>query len=499
MGIIARLALPFSKYISRKLLKESNNAISIQENILKSLIKKAANTKFGTDHGFNSIKTYEDFKAAVPVRDYEALRTYIEAAYEGEKNVFWPGRPLYWAKTSGTTSGIKYIPISRNSISYHISSARNALLCYIAETGNANFLDGKLIFLSGSPVLNYHKKVAIGRLSGIVNHHIPAYLRKNQLPSLETNCVEDWEKKVDKIIEETEKQKMTLISGIPPWIQMYFDKLHNRHGELIKDIFPHFSLLVHGGVNFEPYRMKMEASIGKKIDSIETYPASEGFIAFQNSQEDNSLLLLCNNGIFYEFIPVDEFFSENPTRISLKDIELNKNYVLIMNTNAGLFAYNIGDTIKFVSKSPYKIMVTGRLKHYISAFGEHVISEEVEQALLSTAFQQNVKIVEFTVAPQVNPIEGGLPYHEWFIEFENLPFDVGTFSRKLDGEMQLKNIYYCDLIDGKILKTLKVRALKPGSFIDFMREEGKLGGQNKLPRLSNNREIADKLKKYFIK
>jgi hypothetical protein len=476
MGLKAFLAKPLAAYISAKVKKDASNALSDQDKILNKLVQKASQTVFGKAHGFSQIKTYEQYKQQVPVRDYEELRTFIDQAVAGGKDVLWPGKPLYWSKTSGTTSGIKYIPLTKDSIPYHINAARNALLCYIAETGNADFVDGKLIFLSGSPVLEDKNGIPVGRLSGIVNHHVPQYLRRNQMPSYPTNCIDDWEQKVEAIVEETFNQNMTLISGIPPWVQMYFDKLTAKSGgKKIKDIFAHFNLFVYGGVNFEPYRAKIEESIGKKIDTIETYPASEGFIAYQDSQKEKGLLLLTNNGMFYEFIPVDEFFNKNPTRVSLKDIELNKNYAIILNTNAGLFGYNIGDTIKFISKNPYRILVTGRIKHYISAFGEHVIGEEVEYALLSVAKQEGVEIVEFTVAPQVTPPEGGLPYHEWFVEFGKQPEKIEQFARKVNDALGTQNVYYKDLTKGNIVRPLVIRILNKNAFIDYMRGEGKLG------------------------
>jgi hypothetical protein len=494
MGIKSTIAKLFAKYIVIKVKKDAANALNTQEQIFIHLITTAAQTKFGKDHHFAKIKSYEDYKNTVPIKDYEGLKPYFDNMVAGEKDVLWPGKPLYFAKTSGTTSGVKYIPISKESIPYHINSARNALLCYIAETGNANFIDGKLIFLSGSPTLQKKNGVYTGRLSGIVNHHVPNYLRKNQMPSYPTNCIEDWETKVDAVVEETLKQNMTLISGIPPWVQMYFDKLSERSGgKKMKDLFPNFNLFVYGGVNFEPYRAKIEESIGKKIDTIETYPASEGFIAYQDSQKAKGLLLLTNNGMFYEFIPSDEFYNEKPTRISLKDVELNKNYVLILNTNAGLFGYNIGDTVKFISKEPYRILVTGRIKHFISAFGEHVIGEEVEYALMGIAKKHQVEVIEFTVAPNVNPKEGGLPYHEWFIEFGKKPENLLQFALEVDDALQQKNIYYKDLINGNILKPLVIQPLPHNAFIKYMKSEGKLGGQNKVPRLSNDRKIADKL------
>ena len=494
MGIKSLLAKPFAKYISKQVKQESLDALAYQQKTFAYLMQNLAKTAFGKHHHITPQTTYLQFKQNVPVRDYEGLKPYFDRLVEGEADVFWPGKPIYFAKTSGTTSGVKYIPITKDSIPFHINSARNALLCYIAETGNADFVDGKLIFLSGSPTLDTKNGIFTGRLSGIVNHHVPQYLRKNQMPSYTTNCIEDWETKVDAVVDETLHANMTLISGIPPWVQMYFDKLSERSGgKKMKDIFPNFNLFVYGGVNFEPYRAKIEQSIGKKIDTIETYPASEGFIAYQDSQTANGLLLLTNNGMFYEFIPVDEFFNENPTRISLADVELHKNYAIILNTNAGLFGYNIGDTVKFVSKNPYRIVVTGRIKHYISAFGEHVIGEEVEHALLSVAKKYGIEITEFTVAPQVNPTDGNLPYHEWFVEFASPPPQLNTFALEVDQALQEKNIYYKDLISGGILRPLVLNQLPKNAFINYMKSEGKLGGQNKVPRLSNDRKIADKL------
>lgn len=474
--------------------KWKNRSVEVQHGVMLRLVDEARHTVFGQDHAFNTISSYDDFKKNVPIRDYEDLRPYIERVVSGEKDVLWKGKPAYLAKTSGTTSGVKYIPISKESMPEHIKAARNALLTYIHETGKVDFVNGKMIFLQGSPVLAEKHGVATGRLSGIVAHHIPQYLQKNRLPSYETNCIEDWEEKVDAIVEETFHEDMTLISGIPPWVQMYFDRLSAKaDGKKIKDIFKNFNLFVYGGVNYEPYRQRMEETIGKKIDSIETYPASEGFIAYQDSQTEKGLLLLTNAGMFYEFIPADEYFNERPRRLSLAEVELDTNYALILNTNAGLWGYSIGDTIRFVSKNPYRIVVTGRIKHYISAFGEHVIGEEVESALLEAASEYHVEVTEFTVAPQVTPVNGELPYHEWFVEFATPPQDMEAFSRRVDEAMQKKNIYYFDLIEGNILRPLVIRSLAKGAFQQYMKSEGKLGGQNKVPRLSNDRKIAEGL------
>ena len=467
-------------------------AVADQQSLFQQLIKTALKTEFGKDHDFANIKSHEDFVKRVPLRDYEAFKPYIEKIKEGKHNILWKGQPIYFAKTSGTTSGVKYIPITKESIPNHINTARNALLCYMAETGNSKFADGKLIFLSGSPELERVGGIPTGRLSGIVNHHVPKYLRSNQLPSFTTNCIEEWEEKLDKIVEETIRQDMTLISGIPPWMQMYFDRLIERSGKKVGELFPHFSVMVQGGVNFEPYKAKLYESIGRPVDCIELFPASEGFFAFQDSQKEPGLLLNSNSGIFFEFVPAAEIFNENPTRLTLRDVKVGENYALIISSNAGLWGYNIGDTVKFVSTNPYRLVVTGRTKHFISAFGEHVIGEEVEASLLQAANEEHIHITEFTVAPRIST-DAGKSFHEWFIEFENKPEDIAAFARKIDDNLRNRNVYYDDLIAGNILQQLKISPIQKNGFIDYMKSIGKLGGQNKVPRLSNDRTIADGL------
>lgn len=492
MGIRSFFGKPFAKFIASQTKKWALRPAESQQKQFDNLIAKGSKTVFGKDHDFENISSYEDFKARVPIRDYEQLKPYIERMVAGEKDILWPGKPIYLSKTSGTTSGVKYIPITKDSIPNHFVSARNAVLEYVAETGKADFLDGKLIFLSGSPELDKKNGIHVGRLSGIVNHHVPSYLRTNQMPSYDTNCIDDWESKLEKIIDETIDENMTLISGIPPWVQMYFERIQaRRDDQKIKDIFPNFNMFVYGGVNFAPYRAKLFETIGREIPSIETYPASEGFIAYQNVQNDPGLLILLNSGIFFEFIPADEYFNENPTRLKIDQVELNKNYALIINSNAGLWGYSIGDTVKFVSKEPYKLLVTGRIKHFISAFGEHVIGEEVEKAMKLTCSKfPETELIEFTVAPNVTPKEG-LPLHEWYIEFAKKPSDLAAFEKELNLQLQQLNTYYDDLITGSILQGLKVIDLKKNSFINYMKSQGKLGGQNKVPRLSNDRKIAD--------
>jgi hypothetical protein len=497
MNIKSILAKPFANFINRQIQRDKQNAVKDQISHFNSLIKSAQQTQFGKEHSFASIKNHEDFVNLVPIRDYEMFKSYIEEIKKGKQNVLWKGKPIYFAKTSGTTSGVKYIPITKDSIHNHINTARNALLSYMAETGKTDFASGKLIFLSGSPELERIGDIPTGRLSGIVNHHVPKYLRSNQLPSFETNCIEEWETKLDKIVDETINQNMSLISGIPPWMQMYFDRLTQRSGKKIGDLFPNLQVLVQGGVNFEPYRAKLMESIGREIDIVELFPASEGFFAFQDSQKEKGLLLNTNSGIFFEFVPVEEIHQEKPTRLTIENVKIGVNYALIISNNAGLWAYNIGDTVKFVSLDPYRIIVSGRIKHFISAFGEHVIGEEVEQAMLATLESCGGKITEFTVAPFVSQ-NNGKSYHEWFVEFEKEPNDLTDFSLKLDQMMQQKNVYYEDLITGNILAPLKITHIRKDGFVDYMKSIGKLGGQNKVPRLSNDRKIAEGMADFYL-
>lgn len=494
MSIKSFAAKLFAQYVHNKVQAWATKPVETQEKVFRDLIEQAQNTQFGKDHDFANIKTFQDFAAKVPIRDYEQLRPYVDRVVKGEENILWKGKPIYFAKTSGTTSGAKYIPLTNESMPYHIEAARNAILSYIRETGKADFVNGKMIFLQGSPILEEKNGIKLGRLSGIVAHFVPKYLQKNRMPSWETNCIEDWETKVDAIVEETFNENMTVISGIPSWVQMYFEKLQQKGNKPVGEIFKNFNLFIYGGVNYEPYRAKFENLIGRKVDAIELFPASEGFFAYQDSQKEKGMLLLLNSGIFYEFVKAEEFFTENPRRYTIGEVELGVNYVLLLSTNAGLWAYNIGDTVQFTSLQPYRVIVSGRIKHYISAFGEHVIGKEVESALQEAMEGTNVRVNEFTVAPQITPNEG-LPYHEWFIEFENEPENLEDFALKIDQAMRKQNTYYDDLIVGNVLRTVVITKVAKNGFQEYMKSIGKLGGQNKLPRLANDRKIAD----FFVK
>ena len=494
MSLKSIAAKLFSQKVFKTTQKWAQNPVETQQAVFASLIQQAKNTQFGKDHHFDTIKTFADFAKQVPIREYEDLKPYIEKIIKGQEDVLWKGKPLYFAKTSGTTSGAKYIPLTKESMPYHIEAARNAILHYIHQTGKADFVTGKMIFLQGSPILQEKNGIQLGRLSGIVAHFVPKYLQKNRMPSWETNCIEDWETKVNAIVNETIDQDMAVISGIPSWVQMYFERLQEKTNKPVGEIFKNFNLFIYGGVNYEPYRAKFENLIGRKVDSIELFPASEGFFAYQDSQTEKGMLLLLNAGIFYEFIKSDEFHSQNPKRYTIGEVELGVNYVLIISTNAGLWGYNIGDTVQFTSLLPYRVIVSGRIKHYISAFGEHVIGKEVETALKEAMQGTTITVNEFTVAPQITP-DHGLPYHEWFIEFENEPENMVVFTEAINQSMRQQNIYYDDLIVGNVLRTLVVTKVAKNGFQDYMKSIGKLGGQNKVPRLSNDRKIVDLLEK----
>lgn len=495
MSLKSLAAQIFAAFIHRKSDKWIKRPIEAQTTTFNDLINSGKNTLFGKDHDFKNIHTHADFSQRVPIRDYEALKNYIVKAVEGLPDILWPGRPIYFAKTSGTTSGAKYIPITDLSMKQQVTASRNAILNYIRETGNAHFVDGKMIFLQGSPVLSEKNGIQVGRLSGISAHFVPNYLQRNRLPSWETNCIEDWEKKVDAIIEETVGEDLTVIAGIPSWVQMYFEKLKATTGKDVGELFENFQLFIYGGINYEPYRATFENLIGRKVDSIELFPASEGFFAYQNSQQEKGMLLLLNSGIFYEFVEEEAYFNENPERLTLRDVELGINYVMIISTNAGLWGYNLGDTIQFISLQPFKIIVTGRIQHFISAFGEHVIAKEVEEAMQQAIATTNARVNEFTVAPEITPQNGELPYHEWLVEFEKQPDDMKEFQLALDTSLQQQNSYYFDLITGKILQPLKITIIPKDGFKQYMQSIGKLGGQNKIKRLSNDRSVADPLLK----
>lgn len=493
----SRIVLSVAKRISSKVKRAVANPFAAQDATFNHLISRAKNTRFGREHDFHSISHYKDFKRHVPLRDYEALKPYINAIIAGESDVLWPGRPIFFAQTSGTASGNKYIPITTDFLQPYRTSAINAMCVYIAETGDAASVMGKLFYFAQNIETDRFNGVSVRPISGIAQAHTPRLFRKRFLPSDKANSINDFEKKIDISVEETVHEDVTLISGIPAWVQFYCNKLIERTGKPIKDIFPRFSLLVHGGVSIEPYRANLYNSIGKKVNTTELYPASEGFIGFQGSRKEPGLLLNLSTDIFYEFVPADEIFSASPTRVCLRDVETGVNYAAILNTSAGLWGYVLGDVIKFISKNPYRFIVAGRTAELISTAGEHLIAEDVESALADILKETGVRVIEFTVAPHSHP-ESGLPYHEWFIEFEKRPAKPAWFATRLNRLIGERNFNYRLLFEGKVILPLKIMMVSKGTFAQYMKSIGKLGGQNKVPRLSNDRKIADAMMKYVV-
>ena len=500
MSIKSTIAKLLARRETDAVMRRAMDPVATQQAVLNELVRFGGDTAFGREHRLYEVRDHAGLQHAVPLRDYEGFRPYIDRVRFGEDDVLWPGKPLYLCKTSGTTSGAKYIPITKESLRNHIGSARRALLAYIAHSGQADFVNGKMIFLQGSPVLDTHGHIPIGRLSGIVANHVPRYLLRNRMPSFRTNSIPDWETKVEAIVTETLRADMRLISGIPAWVQMYFERLLARTGNAnVKEVFPDFSLFVYGGVNYAPYRSRMETLIGGSVPSVELFPASEGFIAYQDKSHEEGLLLVLDNGIYYGFLPINadrhpglEPGSRQPRVLSIAEVVIGVQYALVLYTNAGLWGYEIGDTIKFVSLSPPRIVVTGRTKHFTSAFGEHVIAEEVEGALKDAMADAPCEVAEFTVAPQLAPAEG-LPYHEWFIEFAAAPNDRTRFEEVMDAALQRRNPYYKDLITGKVLRPLVVRSLPRGAFAGWMKARGMNDAQSKVPRLANDRKYVEGL------
>ena len=490
MGLKSIIARPYARLVTRAVMRRALDPEVTQQRVLRALLDRGAGTVFGRDHRLADVRGHADLVEAVPLRDYEGLKPWVERVVAGECDVLWPGLPLYLCKTSGTTSGAKYIPITRESLPNHIDSARRALLAHIAHSGRTNFVEGKMIFLQGSPVLDTSGVVPTGRLSGIVANHVPRYLLKNRMPSFATNSIPDWESKVEAIVGETIGEDLRLISGIPAWVQMYFERLLARTGKAsVREVFPNFSLFVYGGVNYEPYRPRMEALIGAPVPSVELFPASEGFIAYQDQGPGEGLLTVLDNGIYFGFLPMH---APDRKPLSIGEVELGKHYALVLYTNAGLWGYELGDVVRFTSLSPPRVVVTGRTKHFTSAFGEHVIAEEVEGALAEAMGAVPCEVAEFTVAPQIAPGDG-LPYHEWYIEFASRPEDMAAFAKVLDKALQRRNPYYRDLITGHVLRPLMITAVPRGGFAAWMRARGMNDAQSKVPRLANDRRYVEGL------
>jgi hypothetical protein len=490
--------LRFADLRLKRHLFSAADPATAQRKCFDHLIRCGKKTVFGREHGFDRIKTHADFVREVPIMDYEKLYPYIQRILEGEKDVLWPGRPVALASTSGTSMGpIKYIPVTKASAPAYRKTSRDSVLAYTARTGNAGVLAGKMIFMSQNPERDSVAGIPVAPISGVSMARVPRFFRKNLLPSPRVACIENWDEKMNAILDEAIEQNVTLIGGIPPWLLLFFEHIRQRTGKKVGELFPGLGVLVHGGVNFEPYQSAMEDAIGRPVDFIETYAATEGFIAFQDNVPFPGMLINLMGNLFYEFIPADEMTARNPSRLRLEEVETGQNYGILLTSTAGLWAYDIGDMVTFVSKNPYRLSVAGRSKHFISAFGEHVITEQVESALVEVLALMRLEVNDFTVSPCMKPLDGGLGYHEWFIEFKASPEKIDHFSAELDARMRQKNMIYDDLVSRKAIRPLKVRPVRRHGFKDYMDAIGRLGGQNKVPRLLNDRRVADALSRYI--
>lgn len=489
----------YSRYRVSKLHKLANNAYANQEKELLVLTQAAYNTHFGKDHSFQTIKSYRDFKKQVPISSYETLSPYIKQIHKNKVDVLWSGRPVGLGLTSGTTSGNdKRIPVTSESLKVYKRTVMDQLLSYIGTSDNAGVLFGKQLFLSSTPVVTKIHDMPVAAISGLTTHLTSSFIRSRMLPSKQVSVVVDWEEKQSAMLEECLGQDIRLVAGIPIWIQAFFDRIIEYTGKSVGEVFPNLSLIIYGGVNVTPYKQQLLKSIGRKIDFLENYVATEAFIAYQDSVEQVGMLLNLSGGIFYEFVPVEEIDFKNPTRLNLQEVKLEQSYVILLTTNGGLWAYDIGDTIKFTSLNPFRITVTGRTAHFVSAFGEHMTIEQVERVIKhACSLQADASVKEFTVAPNIK--FDNLSYHDWYIEFSHSPENRKKFTTDIDFKLKSISHIYRALRERSIIGEPKIHYMKENTFKNYMQSIGKLGGQNKVPRLQNNRNIADVLEKYCLR
>ena len=487
----------FSKRLSdlRLFIKNPENT---QEEQLNFLLEMAAYTRFGREYDFKRIKDIESFQQAVPLQNYDTLFPYIETMMQGEPDVLWHGKVKHFAKSSGTTSSrSKYIPVSQEGLEFnHYQGGKDVIAFYLHNYPDSKLLKGKTLKLGGSKKLLKHQQAYVGDLSAIMIDNMPFWANLATVPVKKTALMSDWEQKLDKIITESLRSNLTGLAGVPSWMLMFLKEVLNRTGKSnVLEVWPHLEVFFHGGVSFAPYR----DTYGKlfpsnKFHYMEIYNASEGFFALQDRKDADDLLLMLNYGIFYEFIPMSDFkgiHSENV--ISLKDVEPGVNYAMIISTNSGLWRYIIGDTVRFTSVRPYRIKITGRTKHFVNAFGEEVVIENADRAIEKAASQTGAEIKEYTLAPVYMQTDSK-GAHQWLIEFDKEPDDFEKFKKILDETLQeLNSDYAAKRYKNMTMQAPVVEKARPGLFYDWLNKQGKLGGQNKVPRLSNDRDLMEQL------
>lgn len=474
--------------------------IEVQNELLESLILKARNTEWGKKYDYKSIKSYSDYANRVPIQTYESLKPYIDRIRNGEQQILWNSDIKWFAKSSGTTTGkSKFIPVSKESlIDCHYKGGKDLLAIYHNNHPKSKLILGKTLVVGGSSQINRLENGSYtGDLSAIIMKNFPLWVEQRRVPKLADALIDNWEEKIDKMIKSTVHEDVSNISGVPSWTLVFIKKMLSTYKkENILEIWPNLELYMHGGVNFEPYKNQFEALIpSKSFNYYQNYNASEGFFGIQDLSGANDMLLMLDYGIFYEFIDIDEINNENPKVITLENVELNKNYALLITSNAGLWRYLIGDTIKFTSLNPHRIKVTGRTKNFINAFGEELIIENVEKALTLTCNKTNSIVTEFTVAPQfITSNKTGA--HQWLIEFEKEPESVESFKTILDEELiKLNSDYEAKRFNSLVLAPPKIVKANNGTFYKWLQQKNRLGGQHKVPRLSNNRLYMEELLK----
>ncbi len=472
--------------------------VEVQNELFSSLIDQAALTRFGIEHGFSTIKTIDDFKKAVPIRNYEAFLPYINLMRDGQQNVAWPSRLKWFAKSSGTTDAkSKFIPVTKEALEEcHYKGGKDLLALYYLQKPDAKVYKGKHLVLGGSSKVNmFNDEGYTGDLSAIIIKNLPIWAELRRTPSRDIALMDNWEEKIERIAQSTISDDVYMIAGVPSWTLVLLKRIIEITGKNdIKEIWPNLELFWHGGVSFKPYRDQFKKLIpSADMNYVETYNASEGFFGIQDRLGHDDMLLMLDYGIFYEFMPMTEYGKPNPRTVTLKDVEVGLNYALIISTNGGLWRYLVGDTVKFTSTVPYRIQVSGRTKHYINAFGEELMVENADSALHKASEATGALVRDYTAAPVYMSDEGS-GAHEWLIEFDQAPDDLENFTLLLDNALKAANSDY----EAKrnfdfILKKPIVHAMPSGTFYNWLKHKDKLGGQNKVPRLSNERGLVEEL------
>ena len=499
MGITSIARFYFHKR-QKELERHGKEGVQMQAEVLKSLLERASDTEYGRDHIFNMTRSYEEFTHNVPVNTYEELKGDIDRMRHGEKDILWPGVVKWYAKSSGTTNDkSKFIPVSDEGLqNIHYQGGNDAVAMYLQNNPKSRLFDGKSLILGGSHSSNYNVDGSlVGDLSAILIENINPIVNLVRVPDKRTALISDFEVKRDKIAEICLHKNVTNISGVPSWMMSVLQRVMELSGKQhLVEVWPNLEVFFHGGIAFTPYRKAYEQLItSPNMHYMETYNASEGFFGLQNDPEDKSMLLMLDYDVFYEFIPMEEFGKENPTVVPLEGVKVGINYAMLISTSCGLWRYLIGDTVRFTSRNPYKFVITGRTKHFINAFGEELIIDNAEKGLQYACKKHGAQVREYTAAPVFRD-EHTIPHHQWVIEFSCPPDDVEAFADTLDAKLQeLNSDYEAKRYKDINMVRLKIVVAEDGLFERWMRKRGKLGGQNKVPRLSNSREHIDELLK----